>query len=38
MILTLAAALVQQQPIALHPVYFNHNALLSRDPGDRDRG
>lgn len=27
LLLTLAAALVQQQRIALHPVYFNHNAL-----------
>jgi hypothetical protein len=27
MVLTLVGAVVQQQKIALHPVYFNHNAL-----------
>jgi hypothetical protein len=27
MVLTLVAAAVQQRGIALHPVYFNHNAL-----------
>jgi hypothetical protein len=27
MVLTLVAAFVQQRKIALHPVYFNHNAL-----------
>lgn len=27
LVLTLAAAFVQQRKIALHPVYFNHNAL-----------
>ena len=27
MVLTLVAAVVQQQRIALHPAYFNHNAL-----------
>ena len=27
LVMTLAAALVQQRQIAIHPVYFNHNAL-----------
>jgi hypothetical protein len=27
MVLTLVAAVVQQRRIALHPAYFNHNAL-----------
>jgi hypothetical protein len=27
MVLTLVAAYVQQRRIAVHPVYFNHNAL-----------
>jgi hypothetical protein len=27
MVLTLVAAVVQQRRIALHPTYFNHNAL-----------
>ena len=27
MVLTLAAAYVQQRQVAVHPVYFNHNAL-----------